>query len=95
MSSEEFVGFELEEATGQKRKFWTEVVKEDLTTFGVYRQFRLDVRFRGIWNNDELICSVQALEKVGQNCVQGRHTSAKMRVIALCDDISPPIKLLS
>ncbi|KAK6755500.1 hypothetical protein RB195_014083 [Necator americanus] len=32
------------------------------------------------------------IEKVGQSCVQGRHTSAKMRVIASGDDISPPIK---
>ncbi|KAK6763137.1 hypothetical protein RB195_023737 [Necator americanus] len=29
---------------------------------------------------------------VGQSCVQGRNTSAKMRVIASRDDISPPIK---
>ncbi|KAK6736081.1 hypothetical protein RB195_019015 [Necator americanus] len=36
-SSEEFVGFELEEATWPKRKFWTEVVKEDLRTLGVDR----------------------------------------------------------
>ncbi|KAK6738482.1 hypothetical protein RB195_020530 [Necator americanus] len=34
------------------------------------------------------------IEKVGQSCVQGRHTSAKMRVIASGDDISPPIKTL-
>ncbi|KAK6743213.1 hypothetical protein RB195_010462 [Necator americanus] len=31
---------------GRKRKFWTEVVKEDLRTLGVDRQFRRDVRFR-------------------------------------------------
>ncbi|KAK6749296.1 hypothetical protein RB195_001726 [Necator americanus] len=30
---------------GRKRKFWTEVVKEDLRTLGVDRQFRRDVRF--------------------------------------------------
>ncbi|KAK6741793.1 hypothetical protein RB195_009581 [Necator americanus] len=46
---------------GRKRKFWTEVVKEDLRTLGVDRQFRRDVRFRRIWNNDEWIDSVQAL----------------------------------
>ncbi|KAK6743865.1 hypothetical protein RB195_010891 [Necator americanus] len=46
---------------GQKRKFWTETVKEDLRTLGVDRQFRRDVRFRRIWNSDEWIDSVQAL----------------------------------
>ncbi|KAK6743078.1 hypothetical protein RB195_010381 [Necator americanus] len=46
---------------GRKRKFWTEVVKEDLRTLGVDRQFRQDVRFRRIWNSDECIDSVQAL----------------------------------
>ncbi|KAK6741209.1 hypothetical protein RB195_009209 [Necator americanus] len=30
---------------GRKRNFWTEVVKEDLRTLGVDRQFRRDVRF--------------------------------------------------
>ncbi|KAK6762513.1 hypothetical protein RB195_023295 [Necator americanus] len=59
----------------RKRKFWTEVVKEELMTLGVGRQFRRD-----------------KIEKVGQSCVQGRHTSAKMRVIVSGDDISPPIK---
>ncbi|KAK6762601.1 hypothetical protein RB195_023357 [Necator americanus] len=68
---------------GRKRKFWTEAVKEDLRTLGVARQFRRDARFRRIWNSDEWIDSVQAL---------ARHTSAKMRVIASGDDISPPIK---
>ncbi|KAK6726916.1 hypothetical protein RB195_004923 [Necator americanus] len=38
---------------GRKRKFWTEVVKEDLRTLGVDRQFRRDVKFRRIWNSDE------------------------------------------
>ncbi|KAK6740649.1 hypothetical protein RB195_008858 [Necator americanus] len=46
---------------GRKRKFWTEVVKEDLRTLGVDSQFRRDVRFRRIWNSDEWIDSVQAL----------------------------------
>ncbi|KAK6728695.1 hypothetical protein RB195_006003 [Necator americanus] len=32
------------------------------------------------------------IEKVGVSCVQGRHTSAKVRVIASGDDISPPIE---
>ncbi|KAK6740819.1 hypothetical protein RB195_008961 [Necator americanus] len=45
-----------------------------------------------IWNSDEWIDSVQALEKVGQSCVQRQHTTAKMRVIASGHDISPPIK---
>ncbi|KAK6765542.1 hypothetical protein RB195_025448 [Necator americanus] len=46
---------------GGKRKFWNEVVKEDLRTFGVDGQFRREVRFRRIWNSDEWIDSVQAL----------------------------------
>ncbi|KAK6727851.1 hypothetical protein RB195_005492 [Necator americanus] len=47
---------------GRKRKFWTEVAKEDLRTLGVDRQFRRDVRFRKIWNSDEWTNdSVQAL----------------------------------
>ncbi|KAK6757721.1 hypothetical protein RB195_015499 [Necator americanus] len=46
---------------GRERKFWTEVVKEDLRTLRVDRQFRRDVRFRRIWNSDEWIDSVQAL----------------------------------
>ncbi|KAK6735453.1 hypothetical protein RB195_018580 [Necator americanus] len=45
----------------RKRKFWTEVVKEDLRPLGVDRYFRRDVRFRRIWNNEEWIESVQAL----------------------------------
>ncbi|KAK6762514.1 hypothetical protein RB195_023295 [Necator americanus] len=45
----------------RKRKFWTEVVKEELMTLGVGRQFRRDVRFSRIWNSDEWIDSVQAL----------------------------------
>ncbi|KAK6764717.1 hypothetical protein RB195_024882 [Necator americanus] len=49
---------------GRKRKFWTEVVKEDLRTLGVDRQFRRDVRFCRIWNSDEWIDSVQALAEV-------------------------------
>ncbi|KAK6748637.1 hypothetical protein RB195_001325 [Necator americanus] len=79
---------------GRKRKFWTEAVKEDLRTPGMDRQFKRDVRFSRIWNSDEWIDSVQALaeEKVGQSCLQARYTSAKMRVIASGEDISPPIK---
>ncbi|KAK6753817.1 hypothetical protein RB195_013041 [Necator americanus] len=38
---------------GRKGKFWTEVVKEDLRTLGVDRQFGQDVRFRRIWNSNE------------------------------------------
>ncbi|KAK6761243.1 hypothetical protein RB195_022343 [Necator americanus] len=76
---------------GRKRKFWTEAVKEDLRTLGVDRQIRRDARFRRTWNSDEWI-DWQKIEKVWQSCVQGRHTSAKMRVIASGDDISPPIK---
>ncbi|KAK6760858.1 hypothetical protein RB195_022069 [Necator americanus] len=46
---------------GRKRKFWTEVVKEELSILGVDRQFWRDARFRKIWNSDEWINSVQAL----------------------------------
>ncbi|KAK6749132.1 hypothetical protein RB195_001624 [Necator americanus] len=47
----------------------------------------------GIATNGLILCKLsQKIEKVGQSCVQGRHTSAKMRVIASGDDISPPIK---
>ncbi|KAK6745723.1 hypothetical protein RB195_012067 [Necator americanus] len=46
---------------GRKRKFWTEVVKEDLRTLGVDRHFGQDVRYRRIWNSDEWIDSVQTL----------------------------------
>ncbi|KAK6758849.1 hypothetical protein RB195_016214 [Necator americanus] len=80
---------------GRKRKFWTEAVKEDLRTLGVDRQFRRDVRFRRIWNSNEWIGSVQALAEDREGwaeLVQGRHTSAKMRVIASGDDISSPTK---
>ncbi|KAK6741450.1 hypothetical protein RB195_009358 [Necator americanus] len=48
---------------GRKRKFWTEVVKEDLRTLGVDRQFRRDVRFRRVWNSDKWIDPVQALSE--------------------------------
>ncbi|KAK6727822.1 hypothetical protein RB195_005472 [Necator americanus] len=34
----------------------------------------------------------QKIEKVGESYVQGRHTLAKMRVIASGDEISPAIK---
>ncbi|KAK6744229.1 hypothetical protein RB195_011124 [Necator americanus] len=46
---------------GRKRKFWIEVVKENLRTLGVDRQFIRDVRFRRILNSDEWTDSVQAL----------------------------------
>ncbi|KAK6743846.1 hypothetical protein RB195_010882 [Necator americanus] len=39
----------------------SEVVKEDLRTLGVDRQFRRDVVFRRIWNSNEWIDSVQGL----------------------------------
>ncbi|KAK6764464.1 hypothetical protein RB195_024697 [Necator americanus] len=38
---------------GRKRKFWTEVMKEDLRTPGVDRQSRRDASFRRIWVCDE------------------------------------------
>ncbi|KAK6764783.1 hypothetical protein RB195_024925 [Necator americanus] len=70
---------------GRKRKFWTEMMKEDLRTLGVDR----------IWNSDEWIDSVQALADDREGWAElssSWHTSAKMRVIASGDDISPLIK---
>ncbi|KAK6750962.1 hypothetical protein RB195_002748 [Necator americanus] len=54
-------GSSWKKTPGRKRKFWNEVVKEDLRALGVDRQFRRDVRFRRIWNSDKWIDSVQAL----------------------------------
>ncbi|KAK6735462.1 hypothetical protein RB195_018586 [Necator americanus] len=51
----------------------------------------------GITKNGLNLCKRwQKIEEVGgkQSYVQGRHTSAEMRVISSGDDISPPIKLL-
>ncbi|KAK6758556.1 hypothetical protein RB195_016027 [Necator americanus] len=48
-------GSSWNEPPGRKRKLWTEVVKEDLRTLGVDRQFRRDVRFRRIWNKPVII----------------------------------------
>ncbi|KAK6757584.1 hypothetical protein RB195_015415 [Necator americanus] len=80
---------------GRKRKFWTEVVKEDLTALGVDRQFRRDVRFRRVWNSDEWIDSVQALaedqEGWARDVFKDGTPPAKMRVFASGDDISLPI----
>ncbi|KAK6749537.1 hypothetical protein RB195_001883 [Necator americanus] len=80
---------------GQKRKFWTEVVKEDVRTLGVDRQFRQDISFPEceIATNGLILWKLsQKIEEVGQGCVQGRYTSAKKRVIASGDDISLPTK---
>ncbi|KAK6736586.1 hypothetical protein RB195_019340 [Necator americanus] len=38
---------------GRKRKFWTEVVKEDLRTLGVETQFSRAVRFCRLWNKNK------------------------------------------
>ncbi|KAK6761796.1 hypothetical protein RB195_022762 [Necator americanus] len=46
---------------GRKRKFWTEVVKENLSTLSVDGQFRRNISFCRIWNSDEWIDSMQAL----------------------------------
>ncbi|KAK6761228.1 hypothetical protein RB195_022334 [Necator americanus] len=54
-------GSNWEKPFGRKRKFWTEVVKEDLRTLGVDRQFRRDVRFYAMWSSIDWIDSVQAL----------------------------------
>ncbi|KAK6757180.1 hypothetical protein RB195_015167 [Necator americanus] len=53
-----FLGSSCKKPPGRKRKFWTDVVKEDLRTLDVDRRFRRDVVFRRIWNSDELIGSV-------------------------------------
>ncbi|KAK6761379.1 hypothetical protein RB195_022441 [Necator americanus] len=51
------------------------------------------LRKYGIAANGLILCKLsQEIEKVGQSCVQGRHTSAKMRVIASDDDDSSPMK---
>ncbi|KAK6735105.1 hypothetical protein RB195_018351 [Necator americanus] len=65
---------------GRKRKFWAEVMKEDLRTLGVNRQFRRDVRFRRIWDSDEWIDSVQAVAEEREDSVrtQKQHTSAQI-----------------
>ncbi|KAK6754738.1 hypothetical protein RB195_013617 [Necator americanus] len=87
-------GLSWKKPPGRKRMFWAEAVKEDLRTLGVDRQFRRDVRFRRIWNSDEWIDSVQALaeDREGWAELCSKHTSAKRRVIASGDDISPPSK---
>ncbi|KAK6750849.1 hypothetical protein RB195_002676 [Necator americanus] len=46
---------------GGRRKFWTQVMKEDLKILGVGGQFGRDARLRRIWNSDEWIDSEQAL----------------------------------
>ncbi|KAK6727023.1 hypothetical protein RB195_004992 [Necator americanus] len=77
---------------GRKRKFWTEVVKEDLRTLGVDGR---EVRFRRIWNSDEWIDSVKALaenrEGWAELCSRTAHLGedAGNRVRR---DISPRIK---
>ncbi|KAK6735133.1 hypothetical protein RB195_018367 [Necator americanus] len=61
----------------RKGKFRTEVVKEDLRTLGVDRQFRRDVRFRRTWNSDEWIDSVHDLaedrEGWAELCLRTAH----------------------
>ncbi|KAK6761671.1 hypothetical protein RB195_022669 [Necator americanus] len=87
------MGSSWKKPPGRKRKFWTDVVKEDLRTLGVDRQFRRDVRFRRIWNSDEWIDFMQALtedrEGWAELCSRTAHLG---EVIASDDDISPPIK---
>ncbi|KAK6744487.1 hypothetical protein RB195_011290 [Necator americanus] len=72
-SSEEFVGFELEEATWPK----TEVLDSGGERGPEDRQFRRDVRFRRIWISDEWIDSVQAhavdREGWGELCSRTAH----------------------
>ncbi|KAK6735676.1 hypothetical protein RB195_018730 [Necator americanus] len=64
--------------SSQKRKFWTEVAKEDLRTLGVDRQFRRDVSFHRIWNSDEWIDSVQALAEDREGCAELRSRTAHL-----------------
>ncbi|KAK6762262.1 hypothetical protein RB195_023105 [Necator americanus] len=67
-------GSSWKKAPGRKRKFWTEVVKEDMRTLGVDRQYRRDVKFRRIWHSDEWIDCVQALaEGCAELCSRTAH----------------------
>ncbi|KAK6764050.1 hypothetical protein RB195_024397 [Necator americanus] len=88
-------GSSWKKSPGRKRKFWTEVVKEDLRVLGVDRQFRRDVKFRRTWNSGEWINSVQALaedrEGWAELCSRTAHLGEDA-AIAPGDDISPPIK---
>ncbi|KAK6743453.1 hypothetical protein RB195_010608 [Necator americanus] len=79
---------------GRKRKFWTEVVKEDLRTLDVDRQFRRNLRFRRVGNIPGSIpCKLSSkIDEGWAELCSRRHTSAKMRVIASGDDISPLVK---
>ncbi|KAK6763270.1 hypothetical protein RB195_023833 [Necator americanus] len=52
---------EWKRAPGRKRRFRTGVVKKDLRTFGVDKQFSREVKFRCLWSSDEWEDSVQAL----------------------------------
>ncbi|KAK6753979.1 hypothetical protein RB195_013148 [Necator americanus] len=75
---------------GKKRKLWTELLKEDLRTLGVDRQFKRNLRFAGygIAMDGLIRCQLsQKIEKVGQSYVQGHHTPVKMRVIVSGDGI--------
>ncbi|KAK6740948.1 hypothetical protein RB195_009039 [Necator americanus] len=54
-------GSDWKRPPGQKQNLWTEVMKEDLSTLGLDRQFRRDVRCRRISNGEERIDSVQIL----------------------------------
>ncbi|KAK6762241.1 hypothetical protein RB195_023090 [Necator americanus] len=63
---------------GRKRKFWTKVVKEDLRTLDVDRQFRRDVRFRRIWNGDEWIDSAQTLAEDREGWAELCSTTAHL-----------------
>ncbi|KAK6761843.1 hypothetical protein RB195_022795 [Necator americanus] len=62
---------------GGRRKFRTEVVKEDLRILGVDRQFRRDVRFRRMWNSDEWIDSAQESHRrsrmLAEQCSRTAH----------------------
>ncbi|KAK6760406.1 hypothetical protein RB195_021757 [Necator americanus] len=61
---------------GRKWKFWTEMVKDDLRTLGVDRQFRRDVGFRRIRNSDEWFDSVQAVAEDREGWAELRSRTA-------------------
>ncbi|KAK6755918.1 hypothetical protein RB195_014358 [Necator americanus] len=67
-SSEEFVGFKLEEVNWPKM-FWAEVVKEEMRTFVKDRQLRRDVMFCRTSNSEEWIASVRALTGALSNTI--------------------------
>ncbi|KAK6755928.1 hypothetical protein RB195_014364 [Necator americanus] len=79
---------------GRKRKFWTEVVKEDLRTSGVDGQFIRDVKFRCLWNSDGRVDSMRPLveDRTGLVRICSRTTHPGDRIAALSRYTRSPIK---